>query len=248
MTDDFLGGPIRIPDDQLLQEVMTQRDLMVAVSTGGPRIADVNLEYTARRTRIQRQLSLRGLTDPNPYSDLWAWYGKWSSGDLPSYQSRRAFVSELYGALVDRLTKPESEGARVFSEPTGWTRVDRDLGELPRKLAAARTETDFQAIGHLSREILITLAQTVFNPQKHRTPDGTRPSDTDAKRMLEAYVSAELPGSSNEALRRHAKAALDVSNDLQHRRTAAFREAALCAEATTSVVNLIAIIAGRRDP
>lgn len=245
--DDFLGGPIRISDDQLLQEVMTQRDLMIAVSTGGPRIADVNIQYTARRTRIQRQLSLRGLADPNPYSDLWAWYGKWSSGDLTSYQSRRAFISELYGALVDRLTRQESEGARVFSEPTGWTRVDRDLGELPRKLAEARTEADFQAIGHLSREILITLAQTVFEPQRHRTSDGVEPSETDAKRMLEAYISAELSGSSNEALRRHAKAALDVSNDLQHRRTATFREAALCAEATTSVVNLIAIIAGRRD-
>jgi hypothetical protein len=247
MTEDFLGGPIRISDGELLQEVMTQRDLMIAVSTGGPRIADVNIQYTARRTRIQRQLSLRGLTDPNPYSDLWAWYGKWSSGDLPSYQSRRAFISDLYGGLVDRLTGLEAEGARVFSEPTGWTRVDRDLGELRRKLAEARTEADFQAIGHLSREILITLAQAVFDPQRHRAADGVEPSNTDAKRMLESYISAELSGSSNEALRRHAKAALDVSNDLQHRRTATFREAALCAEATTSVVNLIAIIAGRRD-
>jgi hypothetical protein len=35
---------------------------------------------------------------------------------------------------------------------------------------------------------------------------------------------------------------------LQHKRTASFRDAALCSEATTSVVNLIAIIAGRRDP
>jgi hypothetical protein len=38
----------------------------------------------------------------------------------------------------------------------------------------------------------------------------------------------------------HAKAALDLANDLQHRRTAGFRDAALWAEATSAVVNLIA--------
>ena len=38
-----------------------------------------------------------------------------------------------------------------------------------------------------------------------------------------------------------------LTNDLQHHRTATFRQAALCAEATASVVNLVAIISGRRD-
>lgn len=104
-----------------------------------------------------------------------------------------------------------------------------------------------QAIGHASREILITLAQEVYVAANHAPADGVKPSQTDAKRMLDGYISVELSGSSNEALRRHAKAAVDVANDLQHRRTATFREAALCAEATTSVVNIVATIAGRRN-
>lgn len=45
----------------------------------------------------------------------------------------------------------------------------------------------------------------------------------------------------------HAKATLDLAVHLQHRRTATYRDAALCVEATISVVNLIAIIAGLRD-
>jgi hypothetical protein len=36
--------------------------------------------------------------------------------------------------------------------------------------------------------------------------------------------------------------------NLQHRRTATFRDAALCAEATRSVINVIALISGQRDP
>lgn len=66
--------------------------------------------------------------------------------------------------------------------------------------------------------------------------------------MLEAYISSELAGGSNEELRKHARAAFDLANALQHRRTATFRDAALCAEATTSIVNLIAIVSGKRDP
>jgi hypothetical protein len=41
---------------------------------------------------------------------------------------------------------------------------------------------------------------------------------------------------------------LDLANALQHRRTATFRDAAMCVEATTTVINVIAIVAGRRDP
>jgi len=51
--------------------------------------------------------------------------------------------------------------------------------------------------------------------------------------MLESFFSAELKGSANE-------------ETLQHKRTADFRMAALCAEATSSVVNILAVLAGRR--
>ena len=63
--------------------------------------------------------------------------------------------------------------------------------------------------------------------------------------MLEAYIAVELSGSSEEAARRHAKAALALAADLAHRRTATLRDAALCVEATTSVVNVVAILAER---
>jgi len=65
--------------------------------------------------------------------------------------------------------------------------------------------------------------------------------------MLDGYLAVELPGAANEEIRHHAKAALSLANALTHERTADFRTAALCAEATVSVVNMIAIISGRRD-
>lgn len=234
-------------DDELIKEIEAQRSLMSAVATGGPKIQDVNNQYVERRHRIGQELRGRNLEDPNPHGDLWAWYGRWTVGDLGSWASRRTHLSEMYQSLLDRVRSGVgNSGARVFEEPTGWPRVDRGIYEIRRRLEQAQAEEHFQAVGLLCREALISVAQVVYDPQKHASEDGIKPSETDAKRMLDAYIARELAGGLNEGVRRHAKAALALANDLQHHRTATNIQAALCAEATTSVVNLVAIISGRR--
>jgi len=139
-------------------------------------------------------------------------------------------------------------GSHLFAEPTGWARVDRGVDNIREKLETSSVEEDYQTVGLLCREALISLAQAVYDPTLHPLPDGSSPSDTDAKRMLEGYIAAELAGSSNEEVRRHANAALALANSLVHRRTATFRDAAMCAEVSAAVINLIAIASGRRDP
>jgi len=134
----------------------------------------------------------------------------------------------------------------VYEAPTGWQKVDRQLQEMRSRLDSADTEEQYQAVGLLCREVLISVAQEVYDPSLH-TPIGDKaPSETDAKRMLEAIFEVELKGSSNEEARAHAKAAVRLALALQHKRLADFRTAALCAEGTWSVVNMLAIVAGRR--
>ena len=165
------------------------------MATAGPRIQSVNQEYQERRERIGALLEQFRLPDPNPYGDLWAWYGKWSSGDLPSYQSRREFISHLYAPLIDRLKRgAQGRGSGIFAEPTGWAKVDRALGEIRKRPEEASTEEQFQAVGLLCRETLISLGQTVYDPARHKPVDGVEPSPTDAKRMLEGYLASELAG------------------------------------------------------
>jgi hypothetical protein len=240
---------LNVTSDELFKELDAQRLLMIAVSTGREAIETVSDEYFERHERLRRELKSLGLDYPVPYDDLWRWYGKWSSGDLPSYQSRREYISDLFRPIIESVRqRSELHGARVFEEPTGWAKVDSTLDVMRRRLEQAKTEVEFQGVGHACREALIDVAQSIYDPAKHPTTDGVTPSATDAKRRLEAYLAVELAGGSNEAARRHAKAALDFANELQHRRTATFRYAALCAEATASVINLVAIISGRRDP
>lgn len=236
-------------DNDLTQLIEKLKNTMVSVSTGGQRIQDANAGYRDAYNEVDIELRTRKLENPNPYSDLWEWYGRWSSGDLPTYQSRRQFLSEMFTPLLQEL-RNRSTGKQPSTpqEPTGWPRVDRTIGEIRNRLASAETEEQYQAIGLLCREVLISLAQSVYDPDIHTNLDGIQPSETDAKRMLENYIASMLVGSSNEAARKHAKAAYGLANDLQHRRTADFRQAALCTEATASIVNVIAIISGRRDP
>jgi hypothetical protein len=197
-----------LSDADLLEELDAERMMMVSVSTGqGPRINEVNEEYTQRREHLKTALRMRGIADPNPYPDLWAWYHKWSSGDLKTYQSRREHLAAIFTPALEQVKQLLSgERTGIFAEPTGWTRVDRAVAEVTTRLLSASSEEHFQTVGLLCREALISVAQMVFDPARHKSTDGVTPSTTDGKRMLEAFIAVELEGAANEIARRHAKA------------------------------------------
>lgn len=159
----------------------------------------------------------------------------WSLGEVSQISGKPVFAPQRTG-----------QRAEVFAEPTGWQKVDRQLQEVRLRLDSAESEEQYQAVGLLCREVLISAAQEVYDAARHSSPDGVVPSGTDAQRMLEAFFNQELQGGANEEARAHAKAALRLALALQHRRTADFTMAALCGEATSSVVNILAVLAGRR--
>ena len=244
-------GDISEDTKAILTKLEHLRNILVSVSTGGPGIQHVNGEYKESYHQLADDLNARGIQNSVPYVDLWDWHGKWTSGDLPTYRSRREYIRGLFLPIEKELR--EGLSARVpklLPDPTGWPLVDRKLGEVRKQLESSSTEEQFQAVGLFCRETLIGLSQTVFNPILHPPLDNDKAevSNTDAKRMLERYLAVEMSGKSNEISRRHAKAALDLANELQHRQTATFRTAALCTQATASVVNIVAILSGVRDP
>lgn len=230
--------------DELISALDSLRQMLISVSTGGARIQELETRYSEAYRQVADELRSRNFENPIAFQSLWDWHGRWSAGDLPSYASRRSFIGNLFNPLTEALRA----GPNHPFEPTGWERIDRTVHSARDRLNAARTEEDFQTVGLLCREALITLGQVVWVAERHPSPDGVAVSDTDAKRRLGAYIAVELASAVNEAARKHARAALDLAVALQHRRTATFRDAAMCLEGTISVVNLIAIVEGRRDP
>lgn len=235
-------------DPSLTKEELTKmierlKSIMISVSTGGPKINTINDEYIHLYNEVDNVIKLSNLKNPNIYNDLWKWYGKWSSGDLPSYQSRREFISSLYTDLLTIVSNSSSRLNNIHHyEVTGWNRVDRSISELRKRMNESTNEEQFQTIGLLARETLVSLAQEVYNPTLHKSVDDIDPSSTDAKRMLEAFISSELPGSKNELLRRHVKSTLALANYLTHKRTATRDDAALCSVSVMSLINIIKII------
>ena len=224
----------------LLADLLTQKELMISVATGGPRIQEVDDYYRAREARIRQALP-EDVEYNNPHTDLWAWYHYWDN-NLPQYKDRRQYVRKIFGPVVDAIST-RSTFQPVQREATGWERVDRALSKARALLERASAEEDFQAVGLVCREALISLAQAVYEPAAHPSIDGVVPSPTDANRMLEAYVAAVFPGESYKEVRAHARASLALALNLQHRRTATRQLAALCLEATASTAAVVSIIA-----
>lgn len=80
-----------------------------------------------------------------------------------------------------------------------WDRVRRASQEMSERLRTSETEEQFQTVGTLAREVLISWAQAVYDRELHGViEDGKEPSETDSRRMLEAYIERELQGGPNE--------------------------------------------------
>ena len=224
----------------LIADLLIHREMMIDVATGGQRIQEVNDYYRARENRIRTRIP-PDIKYENPYDDLWAWYRHWSEA-LPQYKDRRIHIRKLFEPAIETLARrsalPLPERAA-----SGWERVDRALSKARAQFELASDEEDFQGIGLLCREVMISLAQAVFDPSTHQTTDGVDASRSDANRMIEAFIAHEFPGASFKEVRAHARASLALALNLQHRRTATRQLAALCLEGTASTVAVVSIIA-----
>jgi hypothetical protein len=234
---------VSIMKSDLIKLIDNIKSLMISVATNGPKIQTVNDEYRNNYYKLSGIFKSLIIENPNPYDDLWKWYGKWSAGDLPSYQSRRIFINDMYSDVLSIInSSPDRQGVSHPYEPTGWERVDRSVSELRKRINEATNEEQFQTIGLLSRETIISLAQEVYKPGIHKTLDAVEPSKTDANRMLEAFIATELGGGKNELLRRNVKSTLALANYLTHKRTATKDEASLCLISVMSLINTIKIV------
>ena len=231
----------------LKQNIETVRNIMVSVATGGNRIQEEDERYKKLNTQIASDCKRLNLTYNNPYSNLWEWYGKWKA-DFPTYQERRTYINELFAPTLSYFDDTEySNSIETFVELDDWERIRRTVTKIKRDSSIAKNEEDFQSIGLLCREVIISLAQAVYNPVVHGTEDekGVKIGETDAVRMIGNYISIELSGSSNDELRAYAKNTNKLANRLTHERNATKKDMLLSVSSTIALINFIGIIAGK---
>lgn len=245
--EDFRTRLISPPVDgpsTMLPEALIHAAMMADVATGGKPIQEVNDHYRARQQRLVTMTSNAEIEYKNQFEDLWDWYGYWKE-HFAHYSERRQFIRKLFSPTITAITTRSTAIRTLSREPTGWERVDRGMAKARQQLTSARHEEDFQTVGLLCREILISLGQEIYDPQLHTCPDGVAPSKTDAARMLDAFLHYSFSGDSYKEVRSHAKASINLALNLQHRRTATRQLAELCLEATGSTIAVAKILSDK---
>lgn len=234
-----LSGPVGVE-----RALEAQAELLIAVATGGPRIDGVNGTYKRRRSALRPALKRLGLSDPFPWSDLWGWYGEWSS-KLPDYASRRIRIRDLVDPVVERLREMQAQEHLADWEQDGalqWPGLETRLEGVKAELAAARELDDFQDVGRRCREILIDAATLVFN--EDFVPDGHAvPGANDAKARVGYFLQARFPGSSNKELRKVVNGGFDLANKVTHSDSADRPSAFVVAQATIFLCRVLQALA-----
>lgn len=240
---DLIGG--ETGREQLKKDIESLKDIMISVATGGDRIQNVDARYKALHNTISARCKRLNIKYENDFAGLWDWYGRWSNS-LPHYQERRLFISNLLAPTLEVLecatTSPSI--AVPIVDLSDWERINRTVVKIKQSSSVARNEEDFQQVGLLCRDVIISLAQAVFIPSVHGLTDekGTEIGKDDAVRMIGNYVNICLKGSSNEELRAYARTTNKLANNLTHRRNASKQDMLLCVSATIALINFIGII------
>ncbi|MEX2555758.1 MAG: hypothetical protein WEB06_09010 [Actinomycetota bacterium] len=226
--------------DGLLGLIGRQRDLIIAVGTGGPGIKTVDDQYQDRRRRIAAGLARLGLPEPFPWRSLWDWYGFYSA-NLATYQERREHIRELADTVLQELERRQTQATVAdwgqSQEPT-WDSLEARLTGLKTELDAAASQDDLQDVGRRARETIIDAANLVF--EDSMVPAGQDvPPAGDAKNRIGYYIAARMTGPAHAELRSVVKKTLELAHKVTHSSGITRVDAFAAAQATVLVVRTL---------
>lgn len=234
---DWIALPPEVDKTYILEMLEWEKNVLIEVGTGTP-IDEYNDDYKKCHKEMTQTLKDICLIHINNFSDLRSWH-KYYKKNLSSYADRRAYIIELYDPLIKTIEDSEETDNRLIEyTPTGWTKIDHAVLLMRNERDRAESEVEYQAIGVHGRELILTLAQMVYDEEKHKHPDGNPINSAQSKRMFEAYISSRSKTMSNEKIK-FAKASIDLANNLTHKRTATRLDSELCYIAVISTIHVI---------
>jgi len=204
----------------------------------------IRLALRSLRATLERM----GITDFDvPFRDFGTFYRWWvSKGAKGSWQARRDLLHEVFDPLHDRLAVLEDRSvASTLVDPitpharTGWSAVDMEIGELRRHFQGARTPQDYRAVGLDCVAVTEALSRCVYDVGRHLRQGEEEPPVANTKQRLDRVVEDSARGSDNAAIRKVAKAVVELAQHVKHSATPTRREAGIAADAVIQLANLL---------
>jgi hypothetical protein len=260
-VEEIRRGTSSIPDVEAAERLVDQvAGLMVAVATGGPRIDDVKAQYAREYKSLAAVLKRLGIKNPNSHSDLWTWYGKWTTDDKlnTGWAPRRTYIAELYSPVRDALEARAESHREVATGaddgPTGWADVDAKLGTLRRRVRDVDdTADDARAVGLQCVSVLEALGRAAFDAERH-LPEGEEvPHPNDAKTRLGHFLTAVAgdqvkKGERFEHVRTLVRASWRQAQAVKHRDDPNRTDAGIAADSVALLVAIVRRLADEDKP
>lgn len=152
-------------------------------------------------------------------------------------------------AVLPNLEKYQATTTKLLATVSPWDQINEEQNQLIFQLNTANHKRDYQNIGNTARQLVLLLADTVFNPNTHKAPAGVLLDRQRYKNRLHTYIKSELSGSKNseilsytEALIETVEKGIDFMNALTHEEEASEFFAESCVVSTLSLVRIITLI------
>lgn len=267
--EDAVPGPFGLPSRYLDVDLLGRirrgpiadhEDIEVAVPLARLVHDDLERYGTSGNTEMTEQgmrealLALRavvgrlGISDFDvPFRDFGTFRSWWLKNNAyGSWQARRDLLSGIFDplhnqladieqrALTSSLVQPISPHAR-----TGWSAVDTEISELRRHFLSARTPQDYRNVGQDCVAVTEALSRHVYDPRRHLREGEEEPPVANTKQRLDRFVDDAAPGPDNAAIRKLARAVIELAQHVKHSTTPTRREAGIAADAVIQLANLL---------
>lgn len=182
-----------------------------------------------------------------PFRDYSTFKSYWLRNEgYGSWQARRDLLAAIFDGLHDELAALESRAlASSLAEAvsprgrTGWAKIDAEIAELRRHFQRARSPQDYRNVGNDCVIVTEALSSQLYDPDVHLRAGESEPPVRNTKQRLVRFVEHAAAGSENAALRKLAKASIELAQEVKHRDTPGRRDAGVAADSVILLANLL---------
>lgn len=242
-------GPLPDHDDSEVAvplALLVHQELVQYGTDGTNQLGDVELrEFLQALRAVLDRMGVTGFEPPfRDFSSFRSWWSQ--QGAYGSWQARRDLLEDLFGELHNQLAVIEQRSlvsslARPITTHagTGWAGVDGEITELRRHFQNAKTEQDYRNVGNDCVAVTESLSRHVYDAERNLRPGEAEPPVASTKQRLERFVDDAAPGPSNAAVRKVARAVIELAQQVKHSGSPTRREAGIAADAVIQLANLL---------